>query len=198
MSLLLDAALAWRSLKETVYKILIGKKGKSHELTITFLDSEFYHASGIQHVDDVDFGLNKNEFWGHKLITAVIDGHIDGDRMVKSQHWPTEKTRLETMCKIENILDNDFSIFEFHGGRLPFHSEICAEYVIRSHVDGSLVFVFIDKDHPGYYFCRSLFKNDDKDYSRNQPQWTILKKRKRVAGAETTLFQHPKYKEEER
>lgn len=194
MNLLLSAAESWHSLLETHYSFMIGRSGSAKCINLYFRADDFSHLSGIHYANDVDFKLHKKEYRGTKLISALMAGRLDGALIEKSRNWPQIKGRLNAILHMRTILESDFRIYRFSPNKLPFHSQIAAEYLLYSEGLGDGVFLFFDQD-AGTYYCKSVFEKGSSDYRTNQSAWTVLAKTKYDNGQEIMLFKHPNYKE---
>ena len=194
MGLFLDAANAWNNLLNTKYYFLLTKKGKqAFEIELSFLPGYFPHLCGMHYAKDVDFGRNSDEYYGEKLIPALLNNLIDGSLIEKSQNYKSKiEGRLKAIKAIENTLDNDFNIAKFNPKLLPVFSKITADYVIKNVATGEEFFVFLD-DCPSGAYCKSAFEFKSVDYLMNQPRLTVLKKVKTVNGQITLNYVHPHY-----
>lgn len=55
--ILYDAAIIYEKLKDIVYKIVVGRKGKSYSIMLHFPPESFFHLAGLQHLTDITFHL---------------------------------------------------------------------------------------------------------------------------------------------
>lgn len=195
MNLLLSAAETWHSFLETHYRFIIGRSGTAKCIDLYFRSDDFDHLSGIHYANDVDFKLHKKEYRRTKLLSALLSGKLDGSLIEKSRNWPQIKGRLNAVVHMQAILESEFRIYTFSPNRLPFHSQIAAEYLLYSEKTGDGVFLFFDRDAETYY-CKSVFEKGTGDYRTNQSAWTVLAKTKCENGQETVLFKHPNYRED--
>ena len=100
---------------------------------------------------------------------------------------------------LEQILDDNNTIYRYNPKRLFFHSQIKAEYLL---VESSFavtpdfnsdVYLFIDKrdSEKTDRYCKSIFPKRDRDFTENQAKWTLLYKEKINANSVgTILYQH--------
>lgn len=99
--------------------------------------------------------------------------------------------RLETFQFIEDLLDGDQLVFRFNKKVLPY-SAIDGDFLLKMG-DGialNISFLFIDKENCGNYFCRSFFPMERTDYTKNQMQYTLLKKEKINLNTGETIVQY--------
>lgn len=194
MSLLFDAATAWNSLLNVKYSITVGRKGKSTVIDLSFSLGDFPHVAGMQYATDVDFGINRSEYYGENLISVLLDGTLNGALIENSRNWNcTIKSRLETIISIKDILEGDFIIAKFDKYILKPASKIEAKYVIKSSKSNDVFFVFLDKDS-NHYYCKSAFHNSPRDYLLNQTRMTVLEVRKTENEHDYMIYKNPNYK----
>lgn len=172
MALLYDAAAAWDKLLNTSYQFTYGIKGTLHKIFLTFRVDQFFHLSGIHYVNDIDFGIPFNKA---NFLAKVLSGEIDASAVEKSTHWEDIKGRLESLVRLETVLDSDFTLYLFNKQRLPFYSNIDANFLLKNQQTGDIVFLFMDGP-PLDSFCRSIFSMQELDYSRGQRKVGLLKK----------------------
>ena len=81
MCLLRKAAEAWEKLLNLRYDMVFGRKKKSYVVSLSFERYDFPHLVGMQYANDVDFKINSAEYYGEKLITAILSGRVDPKRI---------------------------------------------------------------------------------------------------------------------
>lgn len=194
MGLFLDAAVKWNSLQNTQYFLVLGHKKSTEYINMTFRPEDFDHLSGMQYANDIDFGLHRNQYRGHKLIPALLSEKLDDKLIEKSKSWDKISERLSAIIHLDEILDSDFLIYKFDRFKLPFHSDIKAAYCIYSETYKNGVFLFLDEEQRCYY-CKSVFEKDCNDYRTNQTRWTVLKKEKTTELGTKTIFLHKSFVE---
>lgn len=94
MCLLRKAAEAWEKLLNFRYDMVFGRKKKSYVVSLSFERYDFPHLVGMQYANDVDFKINSAEYYGEKLITAILSGRLDPKRIEKSKNWDRIQKRL--------------------------------------------------------------------------------------------------------
>lgn len=187
MGLFLDAAIAWNDLHNVSYKLDVARKGKLTQIELYFCDEDFPHLVGMQYAKDVDFGIRKFEYYGEKLISALLTKRLDDARIESSRNWDRISGRLTAIINLQNTFDNEFKIFAFNRGKVRGYSQIDAEFLIKSTISDDIYFVFLDK-RSGRYYCKSAFRKEPIDYAENQSGMTLLQKIKVVDGAVNILF----------
>lgn len=198
MCLFKQAAQAWVNLIGTEYEIVTGRKGKQYMIKLDFEAADFPHLAGMQYARDVDFNLRPSEYYGEKLVPALVEGKLDGTRIEKSRNWPKIEGRLKAIINLQKTLDANFAIALFDPKRVKrTNSKIDADYLIKNMDTGETYFVFIDEDKNQRQYCKSAFEQESIDFMDNQQKLTVLKNTKHVNGVRTTLFSHPNYKSTE-
>ena len=195
MCLFKQAAQAWQSLIGTEYEIVTGRKGKQYTIKLDFEAADFPHLAGMQYARDVDFELRASEYYGEKLVPALIDGKMDGAKIEKSRNWSKIEGRLKAIINLQKTLDSNFSIALFDPKRVKgTNSKIDADYLIKNKDTGETYFVFIDEDKNQRQYCKSAFEQESVDFMDNQQKLTVLKNTKYKNGSVDLLFVHPNYK----
>lgn len=187
MSLLLDAAIAWNALHNVSYKFDIARKGGLKQIELCFCDRDFPHLAGMQYAKDVDFGIRGFEYYGEKLIPALLTKRLDDTKIESSRNWNKISGRLTAIINLQNTFDNEFRIFSFSNTKVRRHSQIDAKFLIKNMISDDIYFVFLD-ERSGRYYCKSAFRKDLIDYAENQSGMTLLQKVKTVDGMESILF----------
>jgi hypothetical protein len=193
MGLLMAAACAWAELCGTKYIIELGHKGVQHSINLTFEPDDFPHIAGMQYAKDIDFGLNRSEYFGKNLIPAIVSGRMEEERICKARSWDKIEGRLKAIVNIPQTLSGNFIIAKFNRNKVNKSCSIDAEYVIKNTVSGETFFVFLDSDNDRYY-CKSAFQNDHTDYLLNQTVMTVLQVIMETPSEKVELYRHPNFK----
>lgn len=187
MSLLLDAAIAWRELENKSYVFDVGRKGKLARINLSFSDIDLPHLVGMQYAQDIDFGLNRNEIYGSRFLPAVLSNKLDVNKIEDSINWGKISGRLRAIINLEDILDKEFVIAQFSPAKVTTYSRIEACFVIKGKGTDDTYFFFLDEDTDRYY-CKSAFSHDYIDYMENQSIVTVLQKTKITGGTAKVLY----------
>ncbi len=167
-------ARAFEQLFTINYHIIIGRKGRSLELTVRFEASEFHHLTGLHKLHDLRLSRANRE----KVFSWILAGNISLDDIQKSQYFTGIQKRLEPFKELENLFDKNSLIFRY-SQKLQPHSLIEAEYLLSTEHNNTDIYIFLDqKTTPGNFFCRSFFPKENKDYTKGQAIYTLLKKEK--------------------
>ena len=182
-------------LMTTEYVFILGYKSNAYNIPLTFEKVDFYHLSGMHYANDVDFKIHPSKMYGERLIDLVLSGKIDAYDIEKSKNWTRIKGRLEGIIALKEIMESEFSIYQFAPNRLGFNSGISAKYLIHNPDLNLSIFLFLDETGERFY-CKSIFTEETRDYTKNQTPYKVLKKIKIKDGNEIELFRHPSYREE--
>lgn len=193
MCLFLQAAAAWTDLLTTEYVFILGYKNKEYNIHLIFEKVDFYHLSGMHYAKDVDFKIPFKKMYGEKLIDLIASNKINACDIEKSKNWERIKGRLESIITLKKILESNFLIYRFAPNKLGFNSEILAKYLIHSPDLNLSLFLFLD-DAGERFYCKSIFTEQNRDYTQNQTQYKVLRKTKIEDSTETELFRSPSYK----
>lgn len=192
MGILLDAARAWNDLCKVAYQVVLGKKGSAYTLELTFEAADFPHLAGMQYARDVDFGLRQAQFYGEKLIPAILSGKLEEARLCKARDWLRIEGRLKAIVRLQLTLEGPFTVARFDPRRVRGFCRIQAEYVMKNTVSGETFFVFLDRGRDRYY-CKSAFQSNELDYLENQSVMTVLEVTRRSGRESVLLRRHPGY-----
>lgn len=175
MGLLSNAAQKWNELCRKEYCITVARRGKKEDIVLKFRPVDFYHLAGMQYASDVDFKLSRNEYYGEKLMKLLNNDEFPKENAIeKSINWKKINGRLNAICLMNEILENDFEIFLFDPLKVQGYCRIDAKYVIKDKRSGAIFFLFLSKTDDNCYFCRSAFEMEDKDYTLNQLKMKLL------------------------
>lgn len=193
MCLLTEAAREWAQLCKTEYHIIAGRSGKAVPIRLEFDFADFPHLSGMQYARDVDFGIRASEYYGPKLVPALLSGKMDGRKMESSRNWGKIKGRLDAIIGLKETLEGSFLIAYFDSRKVRANSRIEADYIIKNERSGETYFVFIDEESGRRHYCKSAFAKENIDYMENQSRLTVLLKEKTENGETTLLYKHPNF-----
>lgn len=167
-------AKAFENLLNVKYHIIIGRKGKSVDLTINFESVEFHHLIGLHKLHDLRLSRANRE----KVFFQILSGHISLDDIKKSLYFCNIQKRLAPFREIENLFDKNNLIFRYNE-KLQSFSLIESEYLLSTPYKSTDIYIFLDqKEEAGNFFCRSFFPREDKDYTKGQAAYSLLKKEK--------------------
>lgn len=174
--ILLKSAMEWNQLCDTHFRITYGLKGKLHVIDIGFAPEDYYHLAGFHYAQGV-----MSNFRGHgRALRLVLDGKITIDRLKMSEHYEDRiEPRLLALCHLGESLRSQFCLLSFDRSRYPFATDIKADYLIASDLDGVYYTFLVGSSNNEYgYKCCSIFRQDSRDYTTRQTKLAVLKTEK--------------------
>ena len=197
---LLACVQAFDILVGTKYCIHLGRAGKLAKFTVTFEKEDCFHLMGLHYLQDRRDNRNRAVIFGD-LLTNPKYRH----RIASSKHWIDDlESRVACTTILEQLLDDNNTIFRYNPRKLFFQSHIKAEYLM-AYTDYQIkpnftsdVYLFLDKRDSdsdiSNRFCKSIFPKHDHDFTKYQAKWTLLYKEKIDAnGVSNVLYQHKGY-----
>ena len=128
MDLLLQCALEFEKLIPYQYRIMVGRKGKLVEFTISFERSDFHHLAGLHKLrDNVRFLTGKRE----DIMAEILSGNLTLELARQSAYFDQIYPRLEPLSRLENFLDSNEIIFRYNSKAHVF-SVIEADYLLEN------------------------------------------------------------------
>ena len=174
MDYLQICAKAFEKLLDVQYHIVLGRKGKLVNLNILFEPKEFHHLIGLHKLHDLRLARENRE----KIFYEILAGKITMEDLKKSRYYSEIQKRLEPFYKIENIFDSNKVVFRYNS-KLQTFSLIEAEYLLSTPYENTDIYIFLDRQADSdFFFCRSFFQKELKDYTKGQAVYTLLKKEK--------------------
>lgn len=187
MELLYQAAETWDRITKYQYEITYGYKKQLHTVTFSFSAEDFPHVAGFQYLNDVQIG----RFSPKKMITKILDGELRQNQVEKAlKYHSIIMPRLEAVKNLEIVLDGEFRLFSYRPEFLSFFSQIKADYLVSSIINGT-TFVFLVRSgrEENDFACCTAFIKGSRDYGSNQRAYTVLRKIKvDVMSGERTLL----------
>lgn len=160
---LLACVQAFDKLIGTKYVIHLGRSGKYAIFTITIEKEDCHHLMGIHYLRDIVERSNRGKIFDRMMSDP---GYLA--RLASSTQWTDElKNRVACTTVLEQILDDNKTIYRYNPKRLFFYSQIKAEYLLTQNNYqiapdcSSDVYLFIDKrdakSDASDRFCKSIF-----------------------------------------
>ncbi|MGN0167916.1 MAG: PBECR4 domain-containing protein [Acetatifactor sp.] len=187
-------AEGFRSLLDTQYHIIIGRKGKSVELTVEFKPIDFHHLMGLGKLKNLRIATQNRE----SVFSGILNGTITYPSICRSRYIKQIENRFVPLAHIEQIFDDNKLIFRYNEKRNQF-SLIEADYLLSAPFSGNDIYIFIEeKETEGLFFCRSFFPKERKDYTVGQPQFTLLFKEKITVSTGKKIIQYDRLSPKEK
>lgn len=196
--LLYNAAVEYQRLQNVVYKIIVGRKGKSYTLQLHFPPESFFHLTGLQHLTDITFpSTNKDRIY--KEILSQKFGIRDIRKSIFFDKWYIEE-RLNNIYYLEKMLDSNSVTYLINGKRYTQYTSIRADYLCKYNMDENILYLFVVRERKFPKFlneCKgcSLFTKHYVDYTIGAARTTTLLIEKQTDTDIIQVFRNPAYKE---
>ena len=168
-----DCVNAFIPLLNTEYEIVLGRKGVTVILKITFDKRDCFHLMGLQYLIDRP-ELNRDR---GKVFDGIVAGSITTEQVESSDFYKKIEDRINYLPLLEALLDSNDTIFKYNQ-RINMYSMISADYLMKNNIEENNLYLFLSHSSDDKYFCKSFFPEKKKDYTKNQASWTLLYKKK--------------------
>ena len=181
----LDCINAFIPLLSTEYELVLGRKGVSVTLRISFDKKDCFHLMGLQYlVDRPELSRDRG-----RVFDEIADGTITIEKIESSDFYNKIEQRVHFLPLLEQMIDSNDTVFKYNK-KANMYSMIEADYLMENNVESRNLFLFLSNARDDSYFCRSFFSKEKMDYTKNQALWTLLYKKKRnlIDGSEHILY----------
>lgn len=198
MDLLLQCAQNFKRLIPYQYHMVVGRKGKTLDFTVSFDMADFHHLAGLHKLrDNVRFQTGKRS----DIMREILEGRLTLSTAKQSAFFHEMESRLSPLAALEHFLDSNEIIFRYNF-KANIFSAIQADYLLQNDFNGTPVYLFLaQRSGENTLGCRTFFPKSEKDYTQGQPRYTLLKKEKICLPTGETVIQYdrltPKIKKEE-
>ena len=193
-----QAAIAFQKLLPVEYRIVLGKKGQSFELHITFQADNFFHLTGLHKITS----SHMLKLPKAKIFDSILSGKISDSTVNNFASAPDILERIKVLTKLETLLDEEqTAFFKYDATKVAF-SKISANYLAKGIInDTQIVFSFFVKqssNEAGQVNCyvNSIFPLTKYDFSERQTKYTVLLKEKIDADGAILLYRHKNFNEQ--
>ena len=191
-TLILDCLTAFTNLLNIRYHIILGRAGKHVSFVLNFCKEDCYHLMGLHYLTD-----RRDRRSRTKIYDSLISSEEYRKYISSSDSW-TEELKGRVLCTkmIEQLIDDNRTVFRYNTKNYMFFSKIQAEYLLENRLNDQDIYTFLDKRAgTEERFCRSVFPKSDKDYTERQTKWTLLYKGKENIANNTIdeLYKHKTY-----
>ncbi len=175
MDLLQQCALGFEELCAYQYHVVLGRKGTMVEFTLTFDQADFHHLCGLHKLKDHTRFLTGIRT---DIFKEIIQGKLTLEQAKKSVYYSEMESRLKPLVHLERFLDQNELIFRYNS-KVHVFSMIRADYLLEHEIGGIPIYLFLaQREGTHTQVCRTFFPKADKDYTKGQPRYTLLKKEK--------------------
>lgn len=157
MDLLQRCAQEFDRLIPYQYHIIIGRKGKTLEFTISFDRADFHHLAGLHKLrDNVRLQTGKRS----DIMKEILDGRLTYSDIKQSSYFHEMEPRLLPLSQLEFFLDSNEIIFRYNAKANIF---LLSKPTISCKT--------ITKGHPFIYFSRSVLAVTHRYAAHSSPKW---------------------------
>ena len=149
----LDCINAFIPLLSTEYELVLGKKGVSVTLRISFDKKDCFHLMGLQYlVDRPELSRDRG-----RVFDEIADGTITIEKIESSDFYNKIEQRVHFLPLLEQMIDSNDTVFKYNK-KANMYSMIEADYLMENNMESRKLFLFLSNDEGDNYFCRSFFQ----------------------------------------
>ena len=89
---------------------------------------------------------------------------IKKENIESSDFYHKIQDRVHFLPLLEKMLDSNDTVFKYNK-KSNVYSMIEADYLMKNHMDGKNLFLFLSNARDDSYFCRSFFSEEKMDYT---------------------------------
>lgn len=200
--ILIKAALDYNQLKNTMYEIVLGRKGKVYTLMLHFPTEAFYHLAGLQHLTDIKFPSTNKE----RIFKDILLGKITLDMISKSIFFDKYhiKERICYLSLLPIMIENNSITYLINKNEYVKYTSIQADYLFEyTHKDNFIMYFFVIYEKVKPRFANeargcSFFLKDKTDYTSGTAKAAVLQIKKIIKNnqsdfSEIILYQNSTY-----
>lgn len=195
--ILYDSSIEYGSLKDVIYKIVVGRKGKSYILMLHFPSESFFHLAGLQHLKDLKFPSKNKE----RIYKEIVSGNLtikDVRKSVFFDKWFIEE-RLQNFHFLEQMIESNSITYLINARRYITYTDIKADYLCEYFLDNEVLYLFLVKERSPKFEneCKgySFFRKHEYDYTIGTAKTSTLLIEKVKDGKKSTIYRNPVYRE---
>lgn len=175
MDILQKCAYNFNLLLGVRYEIIIGRKNNNININLYFDKADFHHLAGLHKLKDLEYvrsGKREN------IFDDILSGALTIDDIKKSSFFNEVNKRLEILLTLENIIDDNKTVFRYDPKAVMVFTSIKADFLLENILNENIVYVFLGRKNTqcDEYNCVTLFPKEKVDYALRQPKYTLLKK----------------------
>ena len=147
----LDCINAFIPLLSTEYELVLGRKGVSVTLRISFDKKDCFHLMGLQYlVDRPELSRDRG-----RVFDEIADGTITIEKIESSDFYNKIEQRVHFLPLLEQMIDSNDTVFKYNK-KANMYSMIEADYLMENNMESRNLFLFLSNDEGDNYFCRSF------------------------------------------
>lgn len=156
MRTVVDCVSSFIPLLSTEYEIVLGRKNVAVKLIITFDKKDCFHLMGLQYLTDRP-ELRRDR---GKIFDEIQKGIIKRENIESSDFYHKIQDRVHFLPLLEKMLDSNDTVFKYNK-KANVYSMIEADYLMKNHMEGKNLFLFLSNARDDSYFCRSFFSRGE-------------------------------------
>ena len=181
MDILESAIKAFERMLSVKYEIILGRKGKTSVLNISFRKEDFFHLAGLHYLVDVPKLKTSRDI----IFDSILKKDDFRNILLSSQFIDKIERRIKYLIELEKIIDSNDTVFKIY--QLQF-SKIKADYILVNEIGVFKLYLFIKRLEDDNYICTFFSQNETVDYTLGQLKTTILFKKKNINSNESYVF----------
>lgn len=173
MSNISNALNTFRGLFDYNYHFAVSCQKKLIDITLTFIESDFFHLAGFQYLKDIDIPKSAVQ-----LFKKIDSDKINDEGLSKSKNYlqvndsyANVKDRIDGLQYLREYIDSKNTVFKYIKD-MNKYSSIDADILIKSTVNHREAFIFLKKRtrQESYCIC-SFFVNPSTEYIGVRSYW---------------------------
>ena len=138
--------------QSTEYEIVLGRKNVAVKLIITFDKKDCFHLMGLQYLTDRP-ELRRDR---GKIFDEIQNGIIKRENIESSDFYHKIQDRVHFFRCLKKCLIVMIRFLSIIKRRMSY-SMIKADYLMKNHMEGKNLFLFLSNARDDSYFCRFFF-----------------------------------------
>lgn len=193
-----DIQTAYREFNELIQKYKFDLRISCHKklvkILLDFRENDFHHIAGFQYLKDIDIPKS-----GKEIFKKIVLGEISDEFLQKSKFYYTAQDsyanvheRIYSIRFLKAHLENRNIICEYIKGNNKY-SQIKADYVIKSTLEGNTAYIFLKKRNNADTYCICSFFNPLAEYNGCKAFWLYKARINTVKEETVVLYQSKSY-----
>lgn len=135
-----DCVDTFTSLLDTEYHLVLGRKGVSVTLNISFHKKDCFHLMGLQYLTDRP-ELSRDR---GKIFDEIRERKIIKEQVESSDLYEKIAERVNMLPLLEQLFDSNETVFKYNQKASSF-SMIQADYLMKNNMENKNIFIFFVK-----------------------------------------------------
>ena len=122
-----SAALAIEQLKNCVYEITLGRKGKLTRIILAFTEDDLHHLAGLHKLVDIEQIRSGKR---SRIYESILSGTITGDFLKKSARYHEIEARIQALVFLGSRSDDTYYCRSFFPQERVDYAEGLPKYTL--------------------------------------------------------------------